>query len=321
MKHDETRASSISTSIVKERCDELGLTYISQHIKNQKTFVTYKCPKHIDKGEISSAWTHIRTAKKGCPYCSGKYKTTDDFKKEIKNILPDVEVVGEYKTARSKILVRCYVCGHNWNPEARSLQYGQGCPVCAKRKRAELRRKSLDEFIEDMKVVSPDTEIIGEYNGSHELIKCRCKRHKQEWESYSCNLLNGSAGCPMCAKERLGNTPSKGERRIAKWLDENGFEYVSEHKLDGCVYKRPLRFDFYLPKFNTVIEFDGQQHFEQVKRFDQTPEKFSDTQSRDIAKNKYCNEHGIRMLRIPFTHYDRIYDILNTEIKDKIHLH
>jgi very-short-patch-repair endonuclease len=41
-------------------------------------------------------------------------------------------------------------------------------------------------------------------------------------------------------------------------------EYESQKKFPDCLDKQQLRFDFYLPKFNLLIELDGQQHFEDV---------------------------------------------------------
>ena len=310
--------NSISEDVVRTRCDELGLIFQKTYIKNKKTHVVYLCPKHIEKGEISSAWTHIRTGLRGCPYCSGKYKTTSDFKNEIAQILPNVEVLGEYKTARTKISTRCLICGHTWSPEARSLQYGQGCPVCALKNKAVKRRKTQSEFELDLKKVSPNIRVSGNYLTCKDKIKCKCVIHNNEWESYPSNLLNGSAGCPMCALERFNNHPSKGERAIAEWLSKNEIQYESECSLDGCVYKRPLRFDFYLPNLNIAIEFDGEQHFHEIQSLKDSKERLLVTQTRDTIKNEYCLSHNIKLVRIPYTEYKHIDTILRNEIKEEV---
>lgn len=166
LSNNKQKNISISHDIVRKRCEELGLVYIKQYTEKKKTHVVYLCPKHLNKGEITSAWTHLRTAKRGCPYCSGKYKTTDDFISEVSAILPDINVLGEYKTARTKIQVRCSKCGHEWAPEARSLLYGQGCPECAKQKKAEIRRKTQKDFESEIRAVSPNIVICGEYLGT-----------------------------------------------------------------------------------------------------------------------------------------------------------
>ena len=220
---------SISEEMVKIRCDELGLIFVGTFIKNKKTHVVYLCPKHLSKGEISSAWTHLRSGKFGCPYCSGKYKTTEDFKEELNLISPNYEVLGEYVSARTKILTRCLACCHEWSPVPNSLLQGQGCPICAKKKRSDSRIKTQSEFERDLRAVAPHIMAIGEYNGSHNKIRCKCSKHSVEWESHPANLLNKSAGCPMCATERFNNSPSYGEQRIAEWLRSNNIEYLSEY--------------------------------------------------------------------------------------------
>ena len=64
-----------------------------------------------------------------------------------------------------------------------------------------------------------------------------------------------------------------------------------------------------------IIEFDGEQHFH-IKSFgSQNKEKitknFKDTQLRDTIKNKYCEENNIPLLRIKYTQFDMIEEILN----------
>ena len=46
-------------------------------------------------------------------------------------------------------------------------------------------------------------------------------------------------------------------------------------------------------------------------------EKFLIQQERDARKNAYCEKHGIRLLRIPYTDYDKIdIEYLKTEFPE-----
>lgn len=105
------------------------------------------------------------------------------------------------------------------------------------------------------------------------------------------------------------------------WLDDKGIEYESECMLEGCLYKRPLRFDFYIPKLNMAIEYDGEQHFRPIGWYTYDIASFTSMQTRDSIKNNYCKEHGIRLLRIPYTDYDNIDNILNKQIKEDVQSH
>ncbi len=88
---------------------------------------------------------------------------------------------------------------------------------------------------------------------------------------------------------------SKGERRVIKILRQAGIKYKREHIFPDCVYKNPLRFDFYLADRNTCIEFDGSQHY--IGWFGDL-ESLRLNQIRDDIKNKYCLEKGITLIRL-----------------------
>jgi hypothetical protein len=60
---------------------------------------------------------------------------------------------------------------------------------------------------------------------------------------------------------------------------------------------RKLPFDFYLPEKNTLIEFDGQQHFTPVWG----KEALEKIQRTDSLKNQYCKKNGIKLIRISYT--------------------
>ena len=60
----------------------------------------------------------------------------------------------------------------------------------------------------------------------------------------------------------LKSNQSKGVKLIEKILQENSIKYDVEHSFDDCLYKNKLRFDFYLPDYNTCIEYDGEQHYQ-----------------------------------------------------------
>lgn len=70
-----------------------------------------------------------------------------------------------------------------------------------------------------------------------------------------------------------------------------------------------LRFDFYLPDYNTIVEFDGLQHFSSVPLWDGR-EGLEDRQERDKLKNKYCKKKKIILKRIPY------WDLENLTIED-----
>ena len=131
-----------------------------------------------------------------------------------------------------------------------------------------------------------------------------------DFEQVSSSHLSG-AGCPHCME-------SKGERKISKFLDQKNIEYVRQKKFDDCIglrYKLP--FDFYLPKYRIAIEFDGKQHYEPMEYFGGL-ESYNRLKVNDKIKNNYCEDNFIELIRIRYDQIDRIYDILNECLKNKL---
>jgi len=107
---------------------------------------------------------------------------------------------------------------------------------------------------------------------------------------------------------------SFGERFVAEILVKNGLIEENclktkkcknrEKTFNDCTntikgqYCRLLEFDFYIPELNTIIEYDGDQHFRESSKY--KGKKFEATQRNDKIKNKYCLENGIKLIRIHF---------------------
>ena len=74
------------------------------------------------------------------------------------------------------------------------------------------------------------------------------------------------------------------------------------------------RFDFYLPKYNLMIEYDGEQHFSVAHFSNNNEEKniqaFEGTRKRDKLKNKYCKDNDTNLLRIPYYEAKNIDSII-----------
>ena len=67
-------------------------------------------------------------------------------------------------------------------------------------------------------------------------------------------------GCPRCKK-------SRGEKEIMGILEKMNIKFEDEYEF---IKLSKRRFDFYLPKYNLVIEYHGIQHFKFIKFFHKT---------------------------------------------------
>lgn len=77
-------------------------------------------------------------------------------------------------------------------------------------------------------------------------------------------------------------------------LNENGFGYVSQYNICG------YNFDFYLPKYDIVIEVDGDFYHCNPNKYPNGPiyESQKNTIKNDSVKNEICeNSKGLLLLR------------------------
>ena len=119
------------------------------------------------------------------------------------------------------------------------------------------------------------------------------------------NHINRKSGCPKC-KESIG------EKSIRLYLENNKIEYINEKRFKDCKYKLPLPFDFYLPKYNICIEFDGIHHFKSLKFFG-GDKRLKEQNIKDRIKNDYCLNNNIKLIRISYK--DDIFLKLYNELK------
>ena len=247
----------------------------------------------------------IRTKGHGCNRCNRLiHKTTESFMEEMKNSGVNITPLEEYINAQTPILFRCDDCGKEWYVRPSDLSHGARCPHCKHNNKFAAKRAELVEYMDRF---DPTIEVLGEYKGRHNHIKCRCRICGNEWNSTPGNLMGG-CGCPACKS-------SAGERRIRAYLMGHGVMYVQEYRFKDCRDEHVLPFDFYIPHMNMVVEYDGEQHYRPVK-FAGTNDnggtvRYLKTLRRDAIKNKYCADHDIKLVRIPYTEYDEIDEILN----------
>lgn len=229
---------------------------------------------------------------KGCPNCAGNLRyTKKSFADSVLKINRDISIIGEYTGKRNRIDVKCDKCGHIWSPIGDSLLRGHGCPKCAGNNRSTERTKGKDLFIQQLSKINDTISLVSDYNGSARKSEFVCKLCGNKWSATPKNILHGT-GCPNCAS-------SFGERKVSIVLKSLGVSFIREHTFQDCRSTRVLPFDFYLPDYNACIEFDGIQHFEPVPHFG-GDERFTERKRNDEIKTKYCDQKGIRLLRIPY---------------------
>jgi|ERR1035437_79820 very-short-patch-repair endonuclease len=229
-----------------------------------------------------------------------KKLTTDEFIKRAKLVHGDKYsyLTTIYVTARNKINIICSKHGIFFQKPHDHL-YGRGCPKCV-----GLYNKSNDDFIIESKKIFGDKFEYNKtiYTNSQNYVIITCKQHGDFMLSPN-NHLSKKQGCPICKE-------SKGEEKISNALKKMNIPFIQEKTFQNCIGKRrKLPFDFYLPKQNLVIEYDGKHHFEVVDAFG-GEKGFDEIQQNDKIKNRFLIENNIKLLRIPYIQYENIENIL-----------
>ena len=133
--------------------------------------------------------------------------------------------------------------------------------------------------------------------------RCKCSCGTEKNINAEVLLKGRSLSC--------GCVRSIGEQNIIKILVENNIDFEREKKFEDLVSpkdnKSLLRFDFYLPALNRLIEFDGVQHYSfELKGNWGDKDSIQQLQERDEIKNKYALLKNIDLVRIPYWERDKI---------------
>ena len=209
-----------------------------------------------------------------CKYCEILEKS-----QSIKSKLTILKIDG------SNLHIECEK-GHKYNQSRRNFLSGRNCNECRKNN----RNLTKDDVIYQFNKVHGNfyTYNMDRYKTLNSKIEILCEKGHIFLQKAS-NHMQGK-GCPTCRE-------SFGERYIRNYLDLKNIRFEKQKKFNDCKFINKLPFDFFLPDYNILIEYDGIQHFQPIKQFGGEPE-FLKTQKKDKIKNEYCLKNNIKLIRI-----------------------
>jgi hypothetical protein len=244
--------------------------------------------------------------KAGCPKCGLKVR-----KKLYNPVLKFKEVHGDkydyskvdYKSIKSKVEIICIKHGSFYQTPNTHLK-GSGCPKCGLINMSGKLKKPLVDFINKCKDVHDNIYDYDEvcYENLSDKIKIICKEHGVFYQRAFSHQQG--YGCSRCNK-------SKGEKKIEYFLNKNKIYFEYNKHFETCRNKNTLPFDFFIPKMNICIEFDGIQHYESIEYFG-GDDKLKYQNRLDCIKNKWCLENNILLVRISYKDFQKIENILSS---------
>ncbi len=196
----------------------------------------------------------------------------------------------EYKGAHIKVKLICKSCKNIENKDPTCFYRGFGCLKCTDR-RPNPKQVTKEQFIERSKLIHGGKYDYSkmEFKSLYDDVEIICPNHGSYFTKPTTHM-HYKSNCPECKV-------SKGEEYIGIWLNSRSKEYNFQYKVR--INNSNHYFDFYIPKDNLIIEFNGLQHYKPIKFFGGDI-GFTRLQERDNLKREYCIKNNINFLIISY---------------------
>lgn len=290
--------------------DKFGYSNVTY--TNAKTKVIVTCQEHGDF--LVTPNNHLTGY--GCPKCCGRGFTPTE---QLENFIKDGHRIHNNKYDYSlvnitdkQLTIICPIHGNFKQLRRAHITNKSGCPECGKLTAHAKNRLPKDEFIKKANETHNNRYTYDNvvYQGAHKKVNITCPTHG-DFSITPANHWSNGVGCPSC----FNSNPSKGEVKIYDWLTTHNIHFEFQKSFPDLYYKSKngrLKYDFYIPDQNLLIEFDGEYHYNPISfsKLITGADQLVLTQTRDRLKTEYAEKNGYRLLRIRYD--DNILSMLET---------
>lgn len=217
-------------------------------------------------------------------------------------------VSDQYISAKIKIE---YICSKHQAEGVQGITYGNlingfGCKYCGRERTTEARRLSF----EDAKAVFAKNNMTlcdQEYVNAETPLAYICNAHPEKGIQYKTLGNARSQHCPYCRS-------SKGEKSIREFLNNSDIKYIEQKQFDDLLGLGggKLSYDFFLPEFNILIEYQGEFHIGVPEL--QSENALKTQQEHDRKKREYARSHNIELIEIWYYEKDKTHEILSNKL-------
>lgn len=275
---------------------------LSTEYMNNKTNLRWKCKCG---NEFEAPWNRFFQGQRVCSKCSRREKNLIPIKKiKLDFHNRGYELVTETpKLKKEKVE---YICSKHKDKGIQEISLSkfydrkQGCKYCGIEKNMQNHIISKEECMNITS--SKGLNYIESYvKDGRTMIDFTCENHKdKEIQSFSITQMrNTKFGCKYCNMSKYIN-----EEKIDSLLKSWNILFKRQHSFQKCRDKNALPFDFYIPEYNTTIEYQGEQHYKTIQRGSMTREdaisNLEIIQKHDEIKRKFCIENNINHIEIPY---------------------
>jgi hypothetical protein len=240
----------------------------------------------------------ILNLKCGCPQCAGIVRLTNEI---IDQRLCDrnIKRLDDYINNKRIIHFQCLVkeCQYIWKTRPDNIINNEtGCPKCVNR--VKLTNEDIDKRLNERNI-----KRIDDFVSIHVKINFQCllKDCNYIWKATPNHVLNGQTGCPNCLL--------KNEKIIFDLLNNSNIKFERHKSIKNIINIETKRIivDFYFDSINTIIEYNGRQHYEIVRFGGSTLEgarlNFEKQQKRDRYLQQLCDKYNIKLIWIDGREY------------------
>lgn len=154
-------------------------------------------------------------------------------------------------------------------------------------------KKTHEEFLLELNELDAKCEPLEEYNGKDVDIKFKCLRcggiFHQTPHKLLGQLKTSDTPCPKC-----NQSISYPEKFFYSFLEQLGCDFIYQYnRINGSNWCENYSYDFYIPKYNIIVETHGLQHYRQT-RFG----KLEDVRANDAKKKHLAENNGVNYIVI-----------------------
>lgn len=214
-----------------------------------------------------------------------------------------------YINGRTKLSIYCPIHKLHFEQAPRDHLAGKGCMLCGHDKTNSKRTNSTEQFVERARSIHGNhysyekTKFID----MNKKVSIACPVHGI-FSQLAAHHIFMKTGCPKCKS-------SHGETVIRTWLTSHDIIFIEQYRNSDCKDKRSLPFDFYLPDYNLLIEYQGKQHFEYYRKFHRSLKGFEQMKKRDSIKRNWAINNSFIYLEIDYLNINNIQNILEKLIE------
>lgn len=274
----------------KELCEYLKWSYDNHYTKSIRNEFSKYANFHMNKNEIIVD----KIISKNIPYFNCiPHKISKNYMYDVGSIIKQnttfLKILEKVRIKKGKgtckgYKIECLKCGYIFENTESRLKSGIGCPCCSGRivvvgiNDINSTNKELSSLLLNYE----DGYNYTQYSSFRLDFRCKiCGAiHKNKVIS---SIATRGLKCPCC------NQSSYPNRFMFWFLTENNVTFYNEKSFS---WSDSRKYDFYIPKFDMIIEMHGSQHYKDCSHF--TRHSLEYEQENDLYKKDLAIKNGIK---------------------------